>query len=381
MKRTQMYNWHKEHGKMVSFAGFEIPVLYSSIKQEHMAVRDNVGIFDVSHMGRLFAEGIDVLPFFNTLVPRDLEKLAVGRGAYSFVLNEHAGFRDDVVLFRLSETRYMLVWNAGNLEKIPMWISNMLAFVNQLGKPLDIQIQNIAAESAMFAVQGPNAVNLVEEIFTGDIPTRWGVSEGNISSSDVILSRTGYTGEDGFEISILDSSYEYPLNAETVWNSVLESSDVEPCGLGARDSLRLESGFSLYGNDIYEDIDPVSADLCFPPFIHLNKDSFFMGKERLLELNQNPPTIKRVGFVSTEKGPSPRPGMPILNETGEKIGNVTSGSFSPLLEIGVGMGYLMTEYIDVGTMIAFEHRGKHYPMEVKKFPLYDANKYGHARKV
>ncbi|MFX0115713.1 MAG: hypothetical protein ACFFB3_14280, partial [Candidatus Hodarchaeota archaeon] len=232
MKRTQMYEWHKEHGKLVSFAGFEMPVLYSSIKEEHMAVRTGAGLFDVSHMGRMLAEGSRVLSFFNCLVPRNLENLQMGRGAYSFILNEHAGFRDDVVLFRLSESRFMLVWNAGNLEKIPSWIFNLLHLNTQICGSIDIQLQNIASESAMFALQGPLAFEIVEPLFKGQVPNRWGVSEGTIASHDVILSRTGYTGEDGFEISILDTSYENPKRADDIWNALLSSGRAVPCGLG-----------------------------------------------------------------------------------------------------------------------------------------------------
>ncbi|MFW9914289.1 MAG: glycine cleavage system aminomethyltransferase GcvT [Candidatus Thorarchaeota archaeon] len=390
MRRTQLYRWHKEHGKIVPFAGFEMPILYSSIKKEHMAVRTGVGIFDVSHMGRMLIEGNDALSFFNSLVPRNLENLQVGRGAYSFILNEHAGFRDDVVLFRLSDSRFMLVWNAGNLEKIPTWIGNLLAFSTQICGPLDVQIQNVASESAMFALQGPSAVRVIESLFEGEIPARWGVSEGVCASESVILSRTGYTGEDGFEISILGTSYENPEKAVAVWNAILRDENVVPCGLGARDTLRLESGFSLYGNDIHEDIDPISADLCFPPFVHLNKEAFFMGKKALLTLSQGTPETKRVGFVATSKGRSPRAGMTLLNAEGAEVGTVTSGSFSPLLNIGIGMGYVENSYTDPGTLLSFDPRGKQtqqapekrgrIELEVRKFPLYNPDEYGYARK-
>ncbi|MHA2270855.1 MAG: glycine cleavage system aminomethyltransferase GcvT [Candidatus Hodarchaeales archaeon] len=390
MRRTQLYRWHKEHGKIVPFAGFEMPILYSSIKKEHMAVRTGVGIFDVSHMGRMLIEGNDALSFFNSLVPRNLENLQVGRGAYSFILNEHAGFRDDVVLFRLSDSRFMLVWNAGNLEKIPTWIYNLLAFSTQICGSLDVQLQNIASESAMFALQGPSAIQVIESLFDGEIPTRWGLSEGVCASEDVILGRTGYTGEDGFEISILNTSYENPEKAVAVWNAVLSDGDAVPCGLGARDTLRLESGFSLYGNDIHEEIDPISADLCFPPFVHLNKEAFFIGKEALQALSQKTPITKRVGFVATSKGKSPRAGMKILNTEGAEVGTVTSGSFSPLLNIGIGMGYVETSYADPGTLLSFNPRAKEklqapekhgrLELEVRKFPLYNPDEYGHARK-
>jgi len=375
-----MYDWHKNRAKMVSFAGFEMPILYSSIKEEHLAVRTGAGIFDISHMGRLLAQGKEVLPFFNCIVPRNLEKLAVGRGAYSFVLNEHAGFRDDVVLFRLSETRFMLVWNAGNLEKIPTWISNILALTKQICGSIDVHLENIASESAMFAVQGPNALGIVEALFDGEVPNRWGVSEGHLASQKVVLSRTGYTGEDGFEISVLDTSYENPEKAQKVWATILGNEEVIPCGLGARDTLRQESGFSLYGNDIHEEVDPVTADLCFPPFVHLNKESFFIGKDTLLTLSQKPLDKIRIGFVSTSKGPSPRAGMALVNNGGEVIGSITSGSFSPLLEVGIGMGYVKRAYAEPGTKIAFEHRERKHPLEIRKFPLYDPNKFGHTRK-
>lgn len=375
---------------MVPFAGFKMPILYSSIIEEHLAVRTKAGIFDVSHMGRMLAEGNDTLLFFNSLVPRNLENLEVGRGAYSFILNEHAGFRDDVVLFRLSDSRFMLVWNAGNLKKIPTWIFNQLHFAAQICGAMDVQIQNIALESAMFALQGPSAFQIVQLLYDGEIPARWGVSEGVLASEDVILSRTGYTGEDGFEISILDTSFENPKKALNVWNAILSDKEVIPCGLGARDTLRLESGFSLYGNDIHEDVDPISADLCFPPFVHLNKEAFFIGKEALLALSQKSPEMKRVGLVATSKRAIPRAGMNILNIEGVPVGTVTSGSFSPILKVGMGMGYVENSYTDPGTSLSIELQGKQKldnsdskglaRLEVRNFPLYNPDEYGHTRK-
>lgn len=381
--KTQLFDWHAKYGDIINFAGFKMPVMYSTIKEEHMAVRNDAGIFDVSHMGRMWIEGEDSEKFLNFLVPRDLRKTTEGRASYTFMLNEKGGFKDDLVFERLSKEKWLLVWNAGNLRKIDLWMRTVLLLLNQTSN-LDVRINNIASTSSMFALQGPKAKNVLIKASGGlfDPPSPWNIIATDLSDEEVIISGTGYTGESGYEIIVLNTSNSDPHKAVKVWEFLMETGaneGLKPCGLGARDSLRLEAGYCLYGNDINENINPIEADLFFPPFIHMEKP-FFIGKSELEHLQEHKPNRSRVGIIALKKGPSPRPRLKLL-KNGEEIGIVTSGGFSPLLQLGVGMGYVSLDYQDLGTLIQFEARGKPYEAKIAKFPLYDQEKFGGKRKI
>ncbi|MCK4847932.1 MAG: glycine cleavage system aminomethyltransferase GcvT [Candidatus Heimdallarchaeota archaeon] len=379
--KTQLYNWHAENGDIVDFAGFKMPVMYSSIKKEHLAVRDSVGIFDVSHMGRMRIEGDDAEKFLNFLVPRDLSKTLVGRASYTFMLNEQGGFRDDLVFERIEDKKWLLVWNAGNLEKIRKWIQTFLSAVTHFSSS-DITIIDISQTSAMFALQGPKAESLLKELLPSDVtpPASWGVLNSTIEGCNVIISGTGYTGEVGFEIIVLNTSNDDSIKAEKVWLKLIDEGKkfgLLPCGLGARDSLRLEAGYHLYGNDISETINPKEADLFFPPFIHIDK-SLFIGKNALEFYKQVELQRIRIGLIAMKKGPSPRAGLKLYKED-EEIGTITSGGFSPLLNIGIGMGYINPQYNKEEEILHFKVRDKKHPVKITKFPLFDPKIYGKMR--
>ena len=379
--KTQLYNWHAENADMVDFAGFQMPVMYSSIKEEHLAVRNSVGIFDVSHMGRMRIEGNDAEKFLNLLVPRNLSKTTVGRASYTFMLNEQGGFRDDLVFERIEDKKWLLVWNAGNLEKISNWIRTFLSAVNHFAS-LDITLIDISQTSAMFALQGPKAESLLKELLPSDVtpPASWRVLNTAIEGCDVIISGTGYTGEAGYEIIVLNTSIDDFTKAKKVWLKLINEGKkygLIPCGLGARDSLRLEAGYHLYGNDISEIIKPKEADLFFPPFIHMDK-SLFIGKNALESFNQKELQRIRVGLVAMKKGPSPRAGLKLYRDNKE-IGNITSGGFSPLLNIGIGMGYINPQSKKEDDILQFKVREKMYPVQIRKFPLFDPKIYGKMR--
>ncbi len=381
--KTQLYDWHVENGDIVDFAGFKMPIMYTSIIEEHLAVRNTVGIFDVSHMGRMWIQGEDSEKFLNVLVPRDLSKTAVGRASYTFMLNEQGGFRDDLVFERVDENKWLLVWNAGNYSKIIHWINSNSKLIQNFHK-LDVLFENISQSSAMYALQGPKAETLLKRVLPEDLspPKSWSILQTMIDGCDVIISGTGYSGESGYEIIILNTTKADNQKAVKVWMKLLQEGAefaIKPCGLGARDSLRLEAGYHLYGNDISEDINPHEAELFFPPFIHMNKP-YFVGKSQLENLKDKPLKKIRVGLISLKKGPNPRPGLKLYKD-GTEIGIISSGGFSPLLNIGIGMGYILPEHNTEGTLIQFQVREKMHDLKIKKYPLYDPDKFGKSRKV
>ena len=376
--KTQLYDWHIKNGDMINFSGFQMPVVYTSIRKEHLAVRDSVGCFDVSHMGRLWIVGSDSEKFLNLLVPRDLSKTQEGRASYTFMLNEQGGFRDDLVFVKFEKDRWLVVWNAGNLVKIKLWMTTFKNILQQF-VDLDVSLLDISPTSAMYALQGPRYQDVLKSAFKGEIkpPLPWHSIKVEFNDIKLLISGTGYTGEKGCEIIVLDTTIEDPKKAEEIWKLLIEAGS-QPCGLGARDSLRLEAGLALYGNDIDETVNPIEADLFFPPFIHLEKP-FFIGKSQLEYFSDHKPPRTRVGFIAQKKGPSPRAGMNLFKNEKE-IGIVTSGGFSPLINYGVGMGYVPIHMKEEGTTVQYEVRGKRYEAKIVNYPLYDTEKYGKDRK-
>ncbi|MFX1515116.1 MAG: glycine cleavage system aminomethyltransferase GcvT [Promethearchaeota archaeon] len=375
--KTQLYDWHIKNGDMINFSGFQMPVVYSSIKKEHLAVRDFVGCFDVSHMGRLWIVGSDSEKFLNLLVPRDLSKTQEGRAAYTFMLNEQGGFRDDLVFVKLEKDKWLVVWNAGNLVKIKLWMTTFKNILQQF-VDLDVSLLDISPTSAMYALQGPRYQDVLKSAFKGEIepPLPWHSMKVEFNDIKLLISGTGYTGEKGCEIIVLDTTIEDPKKAKKIWELLIEAGS-QPCGLGARDSLRLEAGLALYGNDIDETINPIEADLFFPPFIHMEKP-FFIGKSQLEYFSDHKPARTRVGLIAQKKGPSPRAGMNLFKNEKE-IGIVTSGGFSPLINSGVGMGYVPIHMKEEETTVQYEVRGKRHEAKIVKYPLYDTEKYGKDR--
>ena len=379
--KTPLHSWHKERANMVPFAGFEMPVVYnspSSISIEHNSVRTYAGIFDVSHMGRMIVSGKDALKFVNILVPRDIEKLQVGRVAYTYLLNELAGFRDDITVGRTAENDYLITWNAGNLWKIWHWVTD-LASVMKTSSHADFTITNISGSTAMIAFQGPSAPKLFEKIF-GSYPGSWRIASTTFNNIKLHIFGSGYTGEAGGEIIIYDTSIDKPEPALTVWNALLAEEGVKPCGLGSRDTLRTEAGMPLYGNDLNETYNPVEVGLAFSPLVNLDKP-FFIGKNTLIKAKEREKeSVKRVGLLALKKGPAPRPGMKLFKDE-QEIGFVSSGSFSPLLKIGIGMAFVPYN-TEMGTeLVARDQDGKkNIPVKLVGFPLYNPDDYGSKRK-
>jgi aminomethyltransferase len=375
IRRTQLYAIHKESARLTTFADFEMPLSYKGTISEHMAVRNSAGIFDISHMGRVMITGSDAERFLNYVVTNDVSKLVPNAAQYSVMCLEGGGIIDDFVIYRLEAERFLVVFNAGNREKDYDWlVSN--------SKEFNVKIEDISDDVAMLAVQGPLAAKALQAISTEDLSKieRFKCGHSRLAGVEIFLSRTGYTGEDGFEVFVWNASLARPGEAVTLWNAVLEagkSSGIEPCGLGARDTLRLEAGLCLYGNDIDENTTPLEAGLGF--VVKLQKDRF-IGKETLLRQKTEGVKRKRIGLRMTGQG-IPRSGFEITNESGERIGQLTSGTFSPLLKCGIGMGYVQTSSAQEGNVVNVRIRDRLAKAKIVPIPFYDVDKYGSKRKT
>jgi len=375
IRRTQLYGVHKQAAKLTVFAGFEMPLWYKGVILEHLTVRNSVGIFDISHMGRVIIKGGDSEHFLNYAITNDVSRLSPNSAQYSVMCNEKGGIIDDFVIYQLEEEKFMMVSNATNREKDYNWlVRNANGF--------SVKIEEISDDVAMFAVQGPNAERTLQKISTEDLSKieRFKCTHTRLANVEVFLSRTGYTGEDGFEVFVWNATLTKPDNAVKLWNAVLEAGKafgIEPCGLGARDTLRLEAGMCLYGNDIDENTTPLEASLGF--VVKLQKDKF-IGKETLLKQKNEGIKRKRIGIQMIEQG-IPRPSHEIYNNQGEKIGHITSGTFSPLLKCGIGMAYVQISQAQEGNIINVKIRDKLAKGKVVSFPFYDTEKYGYKRKT
>ncbi|HHL53465.1 MAG TPA: glycine cleavage system aminomethyltransferase GcvT [Flammeovirgaceae bacterium] len=325
-------------GQMIPFAGYLMPVRYSSDIEEHMTVRQGVGVFDVSHMGEFFLQGPQALALIQRLTSNDAAKLFPGRAQYSCMPNGKGGIVDDLIVYMLEENRYMLVVNAANEQKDWDWISSH----NDQG----VSMTNATDQYCLFAVQGPKATSVLQQLTDIDLGAikYYHFTIGSIAgASEVIISATGYTGSGGFELYVKNE------DAQTVWDNLFAAgaaAGIKPIGLGARDTLRLEMGFCLYGNDIDETTSPIEAGLGW--ITKFTKD--FIDRERLQKQKEEGVSRKLVGFVMQDRG-IPRHGYELQNEAGEVIGHVTSGSQSPMLGQGIGMGYVQTAYASEGTDI------------------------------
>ncbi|MEM3730652.1 MAG: glycine cleavage system aminomethyltransferase GcvT [Candidatus Bathyarchaeia archaeon] len=374
-RKTQLYEVHRQTATLTTFAGFEMPLWYKDITTEHLAVRNSVGIFDISHMGRIIIGGAEAEQFLNYVITNDVSKLTPNSAQYSVMCNEKGGIIDDFVVYRLEEEKFLFVANAANREKDFDWLLKN-------AKNFNVKIQEVSDEVAMLSVQGPNAEKTLQKISAQDLSKieRFKSAETTLADVRVLISRTGYTGEDGFEIFIWDSPLNKPENAIKLWNAILEAGkpfNIQPCGLGARDTLRLEAGMCLYGNDIDETTTPLEAALGF--VVKLQKEKF-IGKEALLKQKNEGITRKRVGIRMIEPG-IPRKGFEIYNEPNERVGHVTSGTFSPLLKCGIGMAYIQAAQAQEGNTLNVKIRGKMLKAKIVSFPFYDTAKYGYRRKV
>jgi len=373
-RRTQLYEVHRKTAKLTVFAGFEMPLYYKNISPEHLAVRNSVGIFDISHMGRVIVTGVDSEQFLNYVITNDVSTLQPNAAQYSVMCRENGGIIDDFIVYR-TEKMFLVVFNASNREKDYNWL------VEHSGN-FRVTIEDISDEVAMFAVQGPNAAKTLQQICTEDLSLigRFKCGKARLDDTDVLLARTGYTGEDGFEIFVWNTTLTRPDNAVKLWNSILENGKkwgIEPCGLGARDTLRLEAGLCLYGNDINEDTTPLEAALSFA--VKLQKEKF-IGKEALARQKTEGLKRRRVGIRIMEQG-IPRLGQKVFSENDEEIGQLTSGTFSPLLKCGIGMGYVDMTQAQGEKPVKVKIREKMTEGKIVPFPFYDPEKYGYKRKT
>ncbi|MGQ9559247.1 MAG: glycine cleavage system aminomethyltransferase GcvT [Candidatus Oleimicrobiaceae bacterium] len=355
-KKTGLYEVHQRlHAKMVPFAGYWMPIQYTSIVAEHRRVRSTVGVFDVSHMGEFVIRGPKALEFLERMTINQVSTMEVNRVQYSAMCYPDGGIVDDLLVYRLPEY-YMMVVNASNLEKDFAWLLDHLLS--------DVSLENISDEITLLAVQGRYAQATLQKLTSLDlskIKYYW-AQRGRLAGVEMLISRTGYTGEDGFEIGF-ERRY-----SEQVWEAVMEAGkeyQIEPIGLGARDSLRLEMKYCLYGNDIDQTTNPLEAGLGW--ITKLQKRDF-IGREALLRVKEQGLRRKLVGFEMRDRA-IPRHGYAIVKDHKE-VGRVTSGTFSPSLEKGIGMGYVPTELAEVGSTFAVQIRGQEVPAVVVQTPFY-----------
>lgn len=362
-KRTHVYEYHKKHGNIVEYAGFDLPVWFEGIISECHRVRNNCGIFDVSHMGRVLAEGKGAESFLNRLTTNDVSRLDVGRGQYSLLCNPRGGIMDDLTIFRMGNMRYLVVYNAGNRDKNWAWLLK-----NKTRS--DVTISDVSDDVAMFAVQGPRASKVLWNVSGVKLEEveKYGTRDVKVAGISCILTRSGYTGEDGFEIYVWNTNVKEPSSAVKVWEKMLSGGrelGISPVGLGARDVLRLEAGMCLYGNDIDENTSPVEARLNW--VVRLEKPDF-VGKNAIQSLKEKGPGRVRVGFKMMEKG-IPRQSQDILADA-EGLGKVSSGTFSPTLSVGIGMGYVPPSLAAIGEAFGVGIRERRVKAEVVRLPFY-----------
>lgn len=364
LKTTPLHDRHVDLGaRMMPFGGFEMPVQYTGIIEEHVAVRTAAGMFDVSHMGEIFVRGPHAFEFVQQLVTNDAARLYDSRAMYTVMCRPDGGIIDDLLVYRINEEEYLLVVNAANIDKDFDWMVQ--------NNPMKAMLDNVSEDVALLAVQGPQSFDIVEQVVGESLE---GIDyyhfrrlpAGSFFGSDMgLISHTGYTGERGLEI------YCDRNAAGDVWDAVLKAGSARgllPAGLGARDTLRLEAGFALYGNDIDETTNPLEAGLGW--VTKLDKDDF-IGRDALLEAKRRGPVRKLIGFVLEDRG-IPRHGYAIMGDGEEAIGEVTSGSQSPILQRGIGLGYVPNDarFTEPGSRIYVSARGRQYAAVIRKPPFH-----------
>jgi aminomethyltransferase len=371
-KTTALKDEHVKLGaKMVPFGGWLMPVQYTSIVDEHQAVRNALGIFDISHMGQFIVQGGGARDWLNTMLTNNVAKLEVGSGQYTFLLNEAGGIIDDLIAYRTAKEKFLLVVNASRADEVFAWLDRHLTNGRSPDRPGGLEtaapcsLTNRSAEFGGVAIQGPRA----NEFFSAWVgteqqaPTRNHIADFSMFKNTISIARTGYTGEDGFEVF-------FSVDIATkVWQSTLETGakfGIKPCGLGARDTLRLEMCYPLNGSDLSPERNPIEAGQTY--FVDLEK-ARFIGRDRLLETKTNGARERLIAFKMNSKGPPPRPHYPLFHN-GNRVGEITSGTLSPSLNIGIGMGYVSAASAKIGTPLELEIRGQRFPATIEKKPLY-----------
>ncbi len=376
LERTHLYDWHVKHGDVIPFAGWEMPVRYTDIREEHMAVRNSIGMFDTSHMSRFVINGPQAAEFLQTLTTNNVSKLEVNGGQYTTCLNEKGGIHDDLTLYRVGEEEYIWITNAANGPKIK-------AHLLKHASDFKVEVKDKSREITMIAVQGPNALKLMNKMAGNDVSEypRFSSYPVKLAGYDCYLCRTGYTGEDGVEILLLDT----PLNEEgkkkaiAFWEEILKQGkefDIQPCGLGARDSARLEAGFVLYGHELDEETSPIEAQI--PYAVKFKVEPHYIGYDVVKYHKQEDGIRKiRIGLVMIDRG-IPREHYPIL-KNGEPIGETTSGGLAPTLNKGIALGYVTPGVVDEGDIVEVDIKGRLRKAEVTKWPFFDTELYGASR--
>ncbi|MDR7693854.1 glycine cleavage system aminomethyltransferase GcvT [Riemerella anatipestifer] len=358
MNKTALFNKHVSLGaKMVPFAGFEMPVQYSGVTEEHFAVREKVGIFDVSHMGQFFIEGAGAKELLQYVTSNNVEALENGKAQYSCLPNGKGGIVDDLIVYKMEDQKYFVVVNASNIDKDWQHIS-------KYNEKFGAKMTNASDEISLIAIQGPKALDTLQKLTDtqlADIPY-YHFTVGSVDGvADVIISNTGYTGSGGFEIYFKN---EY---AEQIWDALTKAGEefgLIPCGLAARDTLRLEKGFCLYGNDIDDTTSPLEAGLGWITKL----DTEFIDRDFLAQQKEQGITRKLVGFEMQEKA-IPRHDYPVVDSEGNIIGKVTSGTMSPMKKIGLGLAYVDQPHFKLGSEIFIQIRNKNVPAKVVKTPF------------
>lgn len=375
MKRTPLYQTHQALGaKLIEFGGWEMPVQYTSIVDEHHAVRKAAGLFDISHMGEIFVTGAQAQSFLNQTLTNDVRKLSPGLGQYTLCCNERGGVVDDLYLYQLGPQEYLLIVNASRIETDFGWVQKRL---ENFSERAHVSLKNASDATGAVAVQGPRVADFIDGCFPG--PSSGGTAVPKVSAlqknqiarfifqgQPIWISRTGYTGEDGFEVVASAGQIE------SVWKAIQaagETHGLKPAGLGARDTLRTEVCYPLYGHELDEETTPIEAGLGF--FVALEKGEF-TGRSRLAEQKAKGAPKKLVAFKMTDKSAPPRPDYPIWSASAEavKLGRVVSGTQSPTLNIGLGMGYVPADSAKAGTPIQIEIRGKRAAAQIIPKPFY-----------
>lgn len=357
MLQTVLHNWHSSHGgRMVDFAGWHMPVQYSSIVDEHHAVRQRVGLFDIGHMGRLWFSGPEAVAFLDERVTNHVERMTPGMVRYSLVCRADGGILDDILIYRF-EAELLLVVNASNRQKIVDWFQKDL-------KAQNLEMVDRTEQTSMIAVQGPQSVSLLQPHTSLDLARMkyYSAQHGDVLGIPAVVSRTGYTGEDGFEIIVANAQ------GEQLWSALLAgNSEISPlpCGLGCRDTLRLEAAMPLYGHEMDEAVDPVTAGLTFG--VKLEK-SGFVGKRAIEQARERADRPRRVGLQLEGKRIA-RQGAELFAD-GQPVGHITSGTFSPTLERSIAMGYVPPALSEVGTVLEVDIRGKREAATVVSLPFY-----------
>lgn len=358
MKKTTLYNTHLNlNAKMTPFGGYEMPVQYSGVTKEHLAVRKGVGVFDVSHMGEFMVSGPKAFDLLQYICSNDISKISIGKAQYNYFPNETGGIVDDLIVYRLEEEKYLLVVNASNIEKDWKW-------VQKHNVDFGAVVEDQSEETALLAIQGPKAIEAMQQLTSAPLTELLYYSHTTATFAgceNTLIATTGYTGAGGLEIYLPSSK------APEVWDAIIKAGadfDILPAGLAARDTLRLEMGYCLYGNEINDTTSPLAAGLNWVTKL----DTGTYNADHLINQKKEGTPVKLVGFVLKNRG-IPRAGYSIVNQNSERIGAVTSGTQSPILSQGIGLGYVSSNYAKPGTQIAIQIRDKESLAEVVKLPF------------